>query len=141
MISTTLWWLIGAAILGIFELVLTTFYMLVLAAASLVAAIASAVGLTLEWQLAVFSLCAIVGAMLVRAMRRKSLTSDQESDALQKLDAGQIVDVASVDDNRRTRVFYRGAEWPAQLTEHSQTGPGSYQIVEIAGSVLMLEKL
>ena len=141
MLSTTMWWLIASAVLGIFELVLTTFYMLVLAAAGLAAAIVSALGFSLEWQFALFAVCSVVGALLVRQMRARSLGSDTESRALQNLDAGQIVDVAEVDEHGRARVFYRGTQWPAQLTENSKSGPGSYQIVEIAGSVLMLEKL
>ena len=61
--SATTLWLILAALLGIVELIATTFYLLVLAAAALVASGASWFGLSLEWQIALLAVIAIVGSV------------------------------------------------------------------------------
>ena len=75
-LSATTLWLILAALLGIIELIATTFYLLVLAAAALVAAGAAWFGMELEWQISLFAVIAIVGSVWVRRIRSIPTKSD-----------------------------------------------------------------
>ncbi len=139
-LSATTLWLILAALLGIVELIATTFYLLVLAAAALVASGASWFGLTLEWQIALFAIIAIVGSIWVRKIRSIPTKSDAQAHALQNLDEGQIVSVSSWDEKGFTTVKYRGADWQARALDGEEKVAGSYTIVRVEGSVLYLKK-
>ena len=109
-LSATTLWLILAALLGIIELIATTFYLLVLAAAALVAAGAAWFGMELEWQISLFAVIAIVGSVWVRRIRSIPTKSDAQAEALQNLDQGQIVYVNAWDEAGCTTVQYRGAD-------------------------------
>ena len=110
-LSATTLWLILAALLGIIELIATTFYLLVLAAAALVAAGAAWFGMELEWQISLFAVIAIVGSVWVRRIRSIPTKSDAQAEALQNLDQGQIVYVNAWDEAGCATVQYRGADW------------------------------
>lgn len=139
--SATTLWLILAALLGIVELIATTFYLLVLAAAALVASGASWFGLSLEWQIALFAVIAIVGSVWVRKIRSIPTKSDAKASALQNLDEGQIVSVKSWDEKGFATVQYRGADWQARALDGEEKVAGSYVIARVEGSVLYLKKL
>lgn len=140
-VSLTIVWLVSAAILGIAEMLVGTFYLLVLAAAALVAAVASFLDVSLEWQLAAFAVVALAGCAWVRRLRSLNLgTNEKEVRQLQNLDEGQTVEVASFDAQGRTKVQYRGAEWTAQAVEGQPTEAGVWHIVEVKGNVLMIVK-
>lgn len=113
-LSAATLWLILAALLGIIELIATTFYLLVLAAAALVAAGAAWFGMELEWQISLFAVIAIVGSIWVRRIRSIPTKSDAQAEALQNLDQGQIVYVNAWDEAGCATVQYRGADWQAR---------------------------
>lgn len=140
-LSATTIWLIIATVLGIVELIATTFYLLVLAAGALVGAGAAWFGLSLEWQIALFALVAIIGSVWVRRIRSIPTKSDAQAHALQNLDEGQIVEVDSWNEAGIASVNYRGARWQARAIEGEQRTPGIYVIVRVEGSVLFVKKL
>lgn len=139
-LSATTLWLILAALLGIIELIATTFYLLVLAAAALVAAGAAWFGMELEWQISLFAVIAIVGSVWVRRIRSIPTKSDAQAEALQNLDQGQIVYVNAWDEAGCTTVQYRGADWQVRLLDGEPRTQGAYVIVRVEGSVLYLKK-
>lgn len=139
-LSATTLWLILAALLGIIELIATTFYLLVLAAAALVAAGAAWFGMELEWQISLFAVIAIVGSVWVRRIRSIPTKSDAQAEALQNLDQGQIVYVNAWDETGCTTVQYRGADWQARALDGEPRTHGAYVIVRVEGSILYLKK-
>lgn len=139
-LSATTLWLILAALLGIIELIATTFYLLVLAAAALVAAGAAWFGMELEWQISLFAVIAIVGSVWVRRIRSIPTKSDAQAEALQNLDQGQIVYVNAWDDAGCATVQYRGADWQARALDGEPLTQGAYVIVRVEGSILYLKK-
>ena len=139
-LSATTLWLILAALLGIIELIATTFYLLVLAAAALVAAGAAWFGMELEWQISLFAVIAIVGSVWVRRIRSITTKSDAQAEALQNLDQGQIVYVNAWDEAGCATVQYRGADWQARALDGEPLTQGAYVIVRVEGSILYLKK-
>ena len=139
-LSVTTLWLILAALLGIIELIATTFYLLVLAAAALVAAGAAWFGMELEWQISLFAVIAIVGSVWVRRIRSIPTKSDAQAEALQNLDQGQIVYVNAWDEAGCATVQYRGADWQARALDGEPLTQGAYVIVRVEGSILYLKK-
>lgn len=139
-LSATTLWLILAALLGIIELIATTFYLLVLAAAALVAAGAAWFGMELEWQISLFAVIAIVGSVWVRRIRSIPTKSDAQAEALQNLDQGQIVYVNAWDEAGCSTVQYRGADWQARALDGEPRTQGAYVIVRVEGSILYLKK-
>ena len=139
-LSATTLWLILAALLGIIELIATTFYLLVLAVAALVAAGAAWFGMELEWQISLFAVIAIVGSVWVRRIRSIPTKSDAQAEALQNLDQGQIVYVNAWDEAGCATVQYRGADWQARALDGEPLTQGAYVIVRVEGSILYLKK-
>ena len=139
-LSATTLWLILAALLGIIELIATTFYLLVLAAAALVAAGAAWFRMELEWQISLFAVIAIVGSVWVRRIRSIPTKSDAQAEALQNLDQGQIVYVNAWDEAGCATVQYRGADWQARALDGEPLTQGAYVIVRVEGSILYLKK-
>lgn len=139
-LSATTLWLILAALLGIIELIATTFYLLVLAAAALVAAGAAWFGMELEWQISLFAVIAIVGSVWVRRIRSIPTKSDAQAEALQNLDQGQIVYVNAWDEAGCATVQYRGADWQTRALDGEPRTQGAYVIVRVEGSILYLKK-
>ena len=140
-ISLTIVWLVSAAILGIAEMLVGTFYLLVLAGAAVVAAVASLMNATLEWQLAAFAVVALAGSLWVRRFRALNAgVNEKEVHQLQNLDEGQLVEVTNFDEQGRTKVQDRGAEWMAQAASGQALTAGAWRIVEVKGNVLVIEK-
>ncbi len=140
-ISATLLWLIAAVVLGILEMMASTFYLLVLAAAACVGSALAFFEVSVAWQIAGFAIIAVAGSVWVSRIRRIPTQSDAQAAALQNIDQGQIVDVAAWRDGARTTVQYRGAQWDAIAKDASQLNIGAHRIVEIQGSLLVLEKI
>lgn len=141
-VSLTIIWLVASAVLGIAEMLVGTFYLLVLAGAALVAAVASFADISLEWQLAAFAVVALAGSVWVRRWRALNVgVNEKEVHQLQNLDEGQLVEVTAFDAQGRTKVQYRGAEWMAQAKAGEIPIVGVWQIVEVKGNVLVIQKI
>lgn len=138
--SASVMWLIVAVLLGIAELMASTFYLLVLAGAAVVASGCAFMGMSFEWQIGVFAVLAIVGSVWVRRIRLIPTKSDAAAHALQNMDVGQTVDVSQWNDNGRAVVQYRGAQWEVRATEGTERVPGSFVIERVEGSVLFVRQ-
>ena len=141
LISSTVIWLIVAMLLGILELMLGTFYLLVLAVASGIGALVAYFHVALEWQVVVFASVAVIGSVWVRRLRSLRMTDDEQSQKLQNLDEGQTVDVIKWEAKGFTTVQYRGAKWSAVAYDVNRLENGLHRIIEVRGNTLILQKI
>ena len=128
-------WLVAAGVLGAAELLTGTFYMLVLAAASLFGAAAGALGCGLELQVLAAAAAAVLGCALVWKFHRKAAASEP---AQSSLDEGQSVEVRAWRGDGTAEVKYRGAVWTAVAAPGSRLVPGIWVIVRTEGPRLLI---
>lgn len=127
------WFLLALILIGL-EIATGTFYLLIVAIAMAIGGTADLVGLVFPAQLALAALAGITGIIFL--LRWKSgHVSDATS---QSLDIGQPVKVLTWYDDETARVFYRGAEWDAELETKKSGHEGVFYIKDIRGSVLVL---
>ena len=127
------WFLLALVLVGL-EMATGTFYLLVVAIAMGIGGAAALLGLSMPIQFSLAALAGFFGIVLLRRWRKQG-SSDSAS---QSLDAGQPVKVLTWRDDGTARVFYRGAEWDAQLETNVQGKEGTFYIKDIRGSVLLL---
>ncbi|ODU09169.1 MAG: hypothetical protein ABS84_09100 [Rubrivivax sp. SCN 71-131] len=137
--SAPTWWWLAAGILVAVELVSGTFYLLMLALGCTAGALLAHAGAATEVQVAAAALCG-AGATAIwhyrRASAPRSAPVDRNRDA--NLDIGEAVTVQEWDDERRTRVQYRGAGWSARLAPGAPVVPGPHEIIAVQGNELIL---
>jgi membrane protein implicated in regulation of membrane protease activity len=129
------WFVIGFALL-VAELLTGTFYLLVLAVASGVAALAALAGAGLPLQLVVAAVIGLCGSLWLRRSRAGRTT--EAADAMQNLDVGQSVRIDHWTAGRTARATYRGAQWDVELAAGEEPLPGDFVIREIHGSRLVV---
>ena len=132
------WWLL-AIVLGILELFTTTFWMLVLAAGAVAAALAAMVGLGTGAQLAIGAAVVLIGSVIVRRLRPlgpKRPEASSNPDINQDIGARLMVERWGQD--RRARVSYRGANWEVELIAGEPTDAVHYVVQEVVRSKLRL---
>jgi len=136
MLLTPQWmWLIAGLVLCGAEMLVGTFYLLVLGAACLAAAGCAWLGLVVGWQCLAFAVVAVIGGLVVRHLRGQQ---NDESDAIQNLDVGHSVRVQEWLEDGTALVQYRGTQWTAVAENGQQTVPGVYRIARVEGSRLVL---
>ena len=140
-LTPTVIWLIAAAVLGIIELMASTFYLLVLAVAALVGSGFAFFDLPIEWQVVAFAVVAIVGSIWVRRLRSLATNNTSEAKSLQHLDEGKLVQVSHWQEGARTSVQYRGAQWEARAEDAEKLKTGLHRIIAVEGNVLVLQKV
>ena len=133
-------WLVVAGIMVVLELFTGTFYLLMIAFGLLAAALVAFLGWTVEFQ--VIS-AALVGAVATISLRR-SRFGQANRDRNVNLDIGLSIQInewqGSSTGVYSARAMHRGALWDVEYAGKDVPGPGSYQIVEIQGSQLIVEK-
>lgn len=126
-----------AALIG--EVASGTFYLLLVALGLASAGVTAWLGAGVQWQLV---MCAVVGLAGLFVLRRTGVLKKREVNAASNsdvhLDIGQTVDVEAWADSGLTRVWYRGAQWQAELAAGQSRAPGLHQISEIRGTRLVL---
>lgn len=127
------WFLLALVLIGL-EMATGTFYLLVVAIAMSLGGAAALLGMGLAAQLAVAALAGVVGILLLRRWKGGRSTDA----ASESLDTGQPVKVLTWRDDGTARVFYRGAEWDAELDASKAGHEGIFYIKSIRGSVLIL---
>jgi len=127
------WFLLGLVLLGL-EMVTGTFYLLMVSIAMAVGGFAALFGLSIAWQLTLAAVAVIAGTIILR--RWKKARGNVAADV--SLDAGQPVKVLAWQDNGLARVFYRGAEWNAELESADTPRDGTLYIKAVRGSSLVL---
>lgn len=140
MAESTLWWLAAGALIAV-ELVTGTFYMLMIAVGLVAAALGAHAGFTTAWQWVV---AALVGGGSILVWRRIKSSRPQVPPARANqdvnMDIGATVHVDAFNDDGTCSVHYRGAHWDAVLAAGESADSGSYTIVEVVGSRLILKK-
>lgn len=140
MAESTIWWLLAGAFVAV-ELLSGTFYLLLLSIGLAAAAVAAHAGTSATVQLVV---AAVVGGGSVVAWRRyqqKTPSVPASANRDVNLDVGEIVHVGDWSPDGTSSVKYRGTKWDVSLVAGATPAPGSYSIVEVVGSRLVVKKL
>ena len=131
------YWLIAGLALCTVEMLVGTFFLLVLGIAALAGGITGWLGGGFWLQACVASLLAVVGVILVHNYRRRSA----HAPAMASFDVGQPVTFEQwVSQNEgMARVNYRGTTWDALVSSSQPPTPGSILYIQaVEGSLLRL---
>jgi membrane protein implicated in regulation of membrane protease activity len=115
--STTSFWLILAAILISCEIFTTTFYLLAIALGFLIAAAAASLNFSIEVQIGLSGLFALLAVLGVRQWKIKHPRIETPVDAD---DIGQRIEIETWLDDQHARVKYRGSYWDAVTAPNTQ---------------------
>lgn len=129
-----IYWFLLALVLTGLEMATGTFYLLMLAIAMAVGGLAALLGVNMVWQFVFSALAMIVGTIILRRWKGAHAIGAATSN----LDAGQPVKILNWRNDVNARVFYRGAEWDAELDSPKSDHEGTFYIKAIRGSVLVL---
>lgn len=135
--SITTWWVIAAVVLGLSELLVGTFYLLLLGVGALCGALVSLAGFPLDIQCFVAALVILVGGIALARYHAKAKLKNQNAKA-DNLDIGQTVTVKKWNEDHTATVSYRGANWQAVAQTGAKLEPGVFVIVEVRGSKLVV---
>jgi membrane protein implicated in regulation of membrane protease activity len=140
--ASTAWWIV-AGLLVAAELTTGTIYLLMLAAAAAIGALAAHLGLPGSAQVALAAAAGALGTAgwyLHRRRHRQEPTAPR-ADRNLNLDIGETVSVDAWDAHGRAQVNYRGAAWSAQLAPGQAPRAGLHRIKSLNGNTLELEPL
>ena len=140
--DATLWW-IAAGLLVAAEMTTGSFYLLMLALGAAAGAIAAHLGLGGTAEVAIAALTgglATAGWYLYRR-NKGGEAPDVQADRNVNLDVGETVQVAAWDEQGRTQVQYRGANWSARYIGSPPALPGPHRIAKLHGNQLELDTL
>lgn len=127
------WFVLAFVLLGL-EMATGTFYLLMVSIGMVVGGIAAWLDASVEWQLSLCALTVIAGSFILRHWK----STQVKEMASASLDIGQTVRVIKWNDNESARVFYRGAEWDAQLESSDTPREDTLYIAAVRGSCLVL---
>ena len=129
MTTTSLWFIAALVVLGI-ELMLGTVYLLAAALGLAAGGLASWAGLDFTLQCLAVGLVTIAGCLVARMLRRGK--AGGEAEALQSIDEGREVEVASVEADGSARVLYRAKAGTLSV--------GRWTIDRVDGTELVLDR-
>lgn len=136
--SDAMGWLVAAGVLVVLELFSGTFYLLMIALGLAAGALAALLGLGAAMQMLAAALVGVIAtALLHRSRFGHRGRSDPARDPNVNIDIGQRLEVPHWEDGR-ARVKYRGALWDVELGPGAQAQPGTFRIVEVQGSRLIV---
>ncbi len=131
-------WMVMAGVLVVFELFTGTFYVLMIAIGLAAGGLAGMLGWTVPL---LFLIAATVGLAAIGVLQRsrfgRALKTDAGRDPNVNMDIGQTVQVDAWADGR-ARARYRGALWDIDLAPGGQPHAGTFRIVEVQGSRLIV---
>ena len=138
--ASTLWWIV-AGVLVAAELTTGTFYLLVLALAAAIGAVAAHLGLGATAQVTLAALTGALGtsAWYLHRRRHRQEPTQVQADRNLNLDIGSTVQVAQWDEQGRTQVQHRGAQWTAHHAGLGAPHSGPHRIKSLNGNTLELE--
>ena len=141
MAESTVWWVLAGTIVA-FELITGTFYLLMLSFGFVAAALAAHLGATMTAQLVVAAVFG-GGAVILWRRYKRLLPAEPSAKANHNvnMDIGETVRVTEWQPDGTSTVKYRGANWSVAVMDESAPTAGSYRIVEVIGSRLMLKRL
>lgn len=137
-------WLVVAGVMVVLELFTGTFYLLMIALGLVAAALVAFLGWTIEFQVII---AALVGAVATLSLRRSRFGQANKTTANRdrnvNLDIGLSIQInewqGSSTGVYSARAMHRGALWDVEYAGKDVPEPGSYNIVEIQGSKLIVE--
>ncbi len=141
MAESTVWWVLAGTMVA-FELLSGTFYLLMLSFGFVAAAVAAHFGAPLAAQMVVASVFG--GGAVVLWRRYKRMQKPEPSANANRnvnLDIGETVSVTEWQLDGTSTVKYRGANWSVEALDEPLPTAGSYRIVKVIGSRLMLKRL
>lgn len=127
------WFLLALVLVGL-EIASGTFYLLVIAVALAVGGATALLGAALVWQFVCSAVTGVAGTIMLRRWKSSRTSSTPDTG----LDIGLPVKVIKWNDNGTARVFYRGAEWDAELESADTPREGTLYIKAVQGSALVL---
>ena len=137
---STIWWVM-AGITVAAELLIGSFYLLMLSLGTAAGAVAAPAGSPLTVQMVV---AAGVGGAAVLLWRRvkqgRGAELEAQSNPNVNLDIGALVMVQAWASDGSAQVNYRGANWTALHRPGLVPESGEHRVVEVQGSRLVLEK-
>jgi membrane protein implicated in regulation of membrane protease activity len=137
--SMATWWWMAAGVAVAVELLTGTFYLLMIGLGLAAGALAAHAGLTSTAQIVIAALTGGGATALwhfKRAQHPKSAPVRENSDA--QLDIGAKVAVTQWNDDRTTRINYRGSSWTARLQSGAAMRSGEHVVVAVEGNWLVL---
>ena len=133
-----IWWFVLAlGMLGL-EMVTGTFYILVYSLAIAAGGVMAYFQFSVTTQLTVTAVIGVIGTLLLRRWRAAHPAGEKDTD--QNLDIGQHVRVDTWNNDGSARVFYRGAQWDAELESAETPRDVPLYIKDRRGSVLILSR-
>lgn len=136
------WWWGVAVLLGLFEMLTPTFYLLVLGVGFAGAGFVAWASGGLAWQLLAAAAVSILAWLALRRFspKRGRVAAHSNRDLL--LDIGERVRVERWQPDRRAQVIYRGTAWTAELDpgDPGPARPGEHVIRRIEGSRLIVAR-
>lgn len=132
------WFVIGFGLL-VAELLIGTFYLLVIAVAFGAAGVVALLGAPIVLQLATAAAVSLGGTLWLRSSRfGRRLHDRANSDHVQNMDVGQTLRVEQWNPNRTARASYRGATWDVELIPGEEPVSGEFVIREINANRLIV---
>lgn len=130
-----LWFLLA---LGLFigEMMTSTFYMMVLAAAMCIGGVAALLGMSPSMQLGLSAMASISGIILLTRWKAQQPAESVEDQP----DVGQPVQVRFWREDGTARVHYRGADWDAEVESADTPQAKTLYIKTLRGSTLILSQ-
>jgi membrane protein implicated in regulation of membrane protease activity len=132
------WWWVAAGALVVFELITSTFYLLMLALGATAGAIAAHLGTPATLQIVAAAAVGGLATSLWHWKRSRGITAPAEANRDVNLDIGEQVQVTTWNTNGTARVQYRGAQWTARYAGPDTPLPGEHFIVAVEGNRLVL---
>lgn len=134
MVAYWMWW-IAAAMLVAAELLVGTFYLLVVGLAVACGGVAAWLGAPAPLQWLIAGALGVVGTMALRHWKRRLMAKTPQQPGL---DIGAQVRVMTWGPDRTARVSYRGSSWDAELAAPDTPQAETMYITATRGSVLIL---
>ncbi len=137
--NLTYLWLVCSIALACADLLLGTAYLLILGVAALLAFFISLFTDSFSTQVWGFAFFSVLGVLFYNLTKKHSSKHLKNSEDLQDLNKGQLVEVHYWDKYGKTKVFYRGTHWEATPQKGCPLIPGMWQIIGMTGNTLILK--
>ena len=137
--QSTWWWIVTGALIAL-ELMVGSFYLLMLAIGTAAGALAAHLGASFTTQLVT---AAVVGgaAVVICYLMRRPRPGDPSPRAQRSvnLDVGETVQIDHWNADGTANVRYRGAPWIAMHRPGVMPRPGPHRVAELVGSRLLVD--
>ena len=139
--ESTIWWLLAGGTVGV-ELMLGTFYLLMVALGLAAAAVAAHLGLLMPAQIITAALVG-GGAVVVWYFIKKRRPGDPSprADRSVNLDVGEPILIEHWNPDGTATVQYRGAAWTAIHRAGVHPSAGMHRVAELVGNRLLVDPI